>query len=361
LRNTKRSCITSETIFDLADLEEQIRRIETEMGFDGFWSEPQQAQQILGKLNRLKQVRETFQSAGRLCEEVHAYLELLSGEVTDPELESECEEKLKACVEAIDDLELKTYLNGKYDASPCVMTINAGAGGTDAQDWAQMLFRMYARWIEDHHFQCEVVDQMFGEEAGLKSATMMIDGPMAYGLLKNEIGVHRLVRLSPFNANHKRQTSFAAVDVIPQISPDEFTIEIQPQDLKIDTFRASGAGGQHVNKTDSAVRVTHLPTGLVVASQNSRSQLSNKETALKILKTRLQLLQEENFKEKMDELRNNSKLIAWGNQIRSYFLHPYTLVKDHRSDFEDTDADRVLDGHLDPFIRATLIRKSATV
>lgn len=245
-------------------------------------------------------------------------------------------------------------LSGKYDTAPCFFSINAGAGGTDAQDWAQLLYRMYLRWFEKKGYTYEVLEYMEGEEAGIKSATFRVLGDYAYGYLKNEAGVHRLVRLSPFNANNKRQTSFAAVDVTPDVGGGEIEVQIDPKDLKVDTYRSSGAGGQHVNKTDSAVRITHLPTGLVATSQASRSQIDNRETAMSLLKARLYMVLERERKEKLQELRGSVTDIAWGNQIRSYVFHPYKLVKDLRTNYETSDVQGVMDGDLDPFINAKL-------
>jgi peptide chain release factor 2 len=255
---------------------------------------------------------------------------------------------------------LESLLSGQFDTFSCFLNLNAGAGGTDAQDWAQMLYRMFTRWLDKNNYTYTVMDFTPGEEAGLKSATLKVTGTYAYGYLKNEIGVHRLVRISPFNANGKRQTSFAAVDVIPELTEDYKSITINPEDLKIDTYRASGSGGQHVNKTDSAVRITHLPTGLVAQSQASRSQGANKDTAMGMLKSRLIQLMEKEHKDKVEELRNNATDIAWGNQIRSYVFHPYKMVKDHRTNLETSNVDNVMDGDITPFIESNLRVKKAT-
>jgi len=282
------------------------------------------------------------------------FTELLEEDPENQELETELSSLLNTVGKQLDELEIKSLLSGKYDNDPCFFYLNSGAGGTDAQDWTQMLYRMYTRWFEQKGFQYELIDQTLGDEAGLKSATLYIKGDFAYGYAKNEIGVHRLVRLSPFNANNKRQTSFAAVEVVPEINFDEYDLEIDSKDLKIDTYRASGAGGQHVNKTDSAVRITHLPTGIVVQCQNSRSQGANKDTAMKMLKSRLLKVMEEQHKEQINEIRGKSVEIAWGNQIRSYVFHPYKLVKDLRSNTESTDVSAVMDGEIDDFINANL-------
>ncbi len=275
----------------------------------------------------------------------------------DPEsvdIQSEIADHLTRLVGRIDTLEIRSYLSQKYDRYPCYFSLNAGAGGTDAQDWTEMLARMYSRWFDKNGFSVDLVDETPGDEAGLKSVTFRVAGEFAYGLLKTEVGVHRLVRISPFNANDKRQTSFAAVDVVPEITQDFSEFEIPTKDIRIDTFRATGAGGQHINKTDSAVRVTHLPTGLVAQSQASRSQISNRETAINLLKSRLIQLMESQHKAHIDELRGVEKDIAWGNQIRNYVFHPYKMVKDTRTGVETTDVQGVMDGDLDTFVHAQL-------
>jgi peptide chain release factor 2 len=257
----------------------------------------------------------------------------------------------------LDGYEILSFLSGKFDKVNCFLSINAGAGGTDAQDWAQMLLRMYTRWIEKQGYSYEVVDESMGDEAGLKSTTLLVKGEYSYGYLKNESGIHRLVRLSPFNSNNKRQTSFASVEAFPEVKADFSEVDIDPKDLKVDTYRASGAGGQHVNKTDSAVRFTHLPTGITAQSQSSRSQISNRETALSLLKSRLIQVMEKEHKEKVDELRGNLTDIGWGHQIRSYVFHPYKMVKDLRTLVETTDVPGVMNGNLTPFIHANLRNK----
>ena len=277
----------------------------------------------------------------------------------DESAESEIE-TIISCIEPIlTDLETRTLLSGKYDDCSVIVSLNSGAGGTDAQDWTQMLYRMYTRWFESKGFKIEIIDEMMGDEAGLKSVTMLVSGSYAYGFIKNEVGVHRLVRLSPFNANNKRQTSFAALEAVPELNLDLSAYSIDAKELKIDTFRASGAGGQHVNKTDSAVRITHLPTGIVAQSQSSRSQGANKETAMKILMSRLVALLESQHKESIAELKGVSSDIAWGNQIRSYVFHPYKLVKDLRTQVETSDVSGVMDGDLDSFVTAHLRLKAS--
>jgi len=290
-----------------------------------------------------------------LLDEVKVYLELLEeAKEEEPDTITEAQKVLEILISEIDALELLSFLTGKYDKANCIFSLNSGAGGTDAQDWTQMLFRMYTRFFEKKGYEYEVVEYTLGDEAGIKSATLLLKGDLVYGYLKSEIGVHRMVRLSPFNANNKRQTSFAAVDVIPEIENLSKNIQIDTKDLKIDTYRASGAGGQHVNKTDSAVRITHIPTGMVAQSQASRSQGANKETAMKILTSRLVQKLETEHKEKVEELSAGNKEIAWGNQIRSYVFHPYQMVKDHRNNIETSNLQAVMDGDLDMFIEGFL-------
>jgi peptide chain release factor 2 len=266
------------------------------------------------------------------------------------------DEGVARLISDLDDIELKSTLSSEGDRNNAILTINPGAGGTESQDWAQILFRMYTRWAEKSGYKVEVVEYLPGEEAGLKSATLTISGEYAYGYLKGEAGVHRLVRISPFDANKRRHTSFAAILVYPEVSED-IEVEIDDDDLRIDTFRASGAGGQHVNKTDSAVRITHLPTNIVVSCQNERSQQKNRATAMKILKARIYAIKKKEKDEKMDEIIGEKKDIAWGSQIRSYTLQPYQLIKDHRTDYETGNVNAVLDGGLDEFINKYLLFK----
>lgn len=344
----------SETIFDLANKREKVRQLEVEIEHPNFWDDNTAAQKILNRLNRDRALLEKHDELLSEIDDLEVMTELLLEEnVSDTELE-EHRQNIASVANRVADLEVNCLLSGKYDDHDCIFTIQSGAGGTDAQDWADMLFRMFVRWMEQNGYQATVVEVSDGDEAGIKSATINVKGPMAYGYLKQEIGVHRLVRISPFNANGKRQTSFAAVEVIPQLDADYADITIPPDMLKIDTYRASGAGGQHVNKTDSAVRITHVPTGLVAQSQSSRSQGSNKETAMSILKSRLIQLMEAQHKENISDIKGESKDIAWGNQIRSYVFHPYKMVKDHRTDYETSNVDAVMDGDLTPFIHASL-------
>ena len=276
----------------------------------------------------------------------------------DTEAEAEARAKLSEVEAALNQLELQRKLGGEHDAGNAIVTLHPGAGGTEAQDWAEMLLRMYLRWVERHGFKVELVDIQPGEGAGIKSATITVEGPYAYGYLHAEAGIHRLVRISPFDSNARRHTSFASVFIYPQVD-DKVEVEIDEDDLRVDTYRSSGAGGQHVNKTDSAVRLTHLPTGIVVTCQNERSQHKNKSMAMKILRARLYELEKEKQREKMDVLNKTKKDITWGSQIRSYVLHPYRMVKDHRTGVEVGNADAVLDGDLDQFIEAYLQAQAA--
>jgi len=285
-------------------------------------------------------------------------LEELSLEEEDEAALNEATSKLLEIETKVEDLEFKRILGEPEDSSNAIVSINAGAGGTEAQDWADILLRMYLRYAERSGFQTEIVEYQEGDEAGLKGATFLVKGDYAFGYLKAESGVHRLVRISPFDSNKRRHTSFASVFVSPEID-DSIEVDIEEKDLRIDTYRASGAGGQHVNKTDSAIRITHAPTGIVVSCQNERSQRQNKETAMKILRARLYELEREKQREKMDELNSTKKEIGWGSQIRSYVLHPYRMIKDHRTDFETGNVDPVLDGDLAEFIKSYLIYSSS--
>lgn len=348
-----------ETIFEIAQLKQHIRDVESDISQDSFWQDNPGAQSIFIELNRKKEALANYEKVLTVAEDIAAYLDLFEQEKHEPDNDTleEIKGMLGELRSKVDALETQSLLSGKYDQADCIFSINAGAGGVDAQDWASMLVRMYLRWMEKSGYTYEVVDSTLGEEAGIKSTTVLVHGSYAYGYLKNEIGIHRLVRISPFNANGKRQTSFAAVDVIPEIPKDFLDIEIDLRDLKVDTYRASGAGGQHVNKTDSAVRITHLPTGIVSTSQNERSQIANRETAMVILKSRLVQRMEEEHASKISEIRGVSKSIAWGNQIRSYVFHPYSMVKDHRTDYETSDVSGVMDGELNIFIKSMLQSK----
>lgn len=344
-----------ETIFDLAQLSEKVRRQEAELQQDSFWDKQKEnAAQLQALAADKKCISQYFELKQRL-EDVATGLELLAEE-EDEELQQELGFELQQLEKILTEMELESCLSGEYDKGACILSLTAGAGGTDAQDWAEMLMRMYLRYCEKRGFVVDIVEENIGDEAGIKSITFKVSGSYAYGFLKQEAGVHRLVRLSPFNANNKRQTSFAALDVMPQVTQKDLAID--PKDIQVDTFRASGAGGQHVNKTDSAVRVTHLPTKITATCQNSRSQLSNRQTAMDILSARLYSALEVEHKATLKELQGIQKEIAWGNQIRSYVFHPYKLVKDLRTNVELSDLGAVMDGDLDKFIYAMLLQKT---
>jgi len=338
--------------FDPDAVRLRIAELERAMGEPGFWDDQNAAASISTEHSRLTKRLERYE---RLQGEHDDAAELLA---MDPAFEDELAIQLQPFRRELERLQEDALFNGEYDSGDAVVSIHAGTGGTDAQDWAEMVLRMYLRWAEDRGFAAELVEASPGEEAGLKSATFTVKGENAYGVLKAERGVHRLVRQSPFDSAHRRHTAFSQVVVAPLL-PDEADVEIDEMDLRIDTYRASGAGGQHVNKTDSAVRITHLPTGIVVQCQNERSQTSNKQTALRILKSRLVELQEEEREAELAKERGAAQDIGFGSQIRSYVLHPYQLVKDHRTDFEVGNAQGVLDGKLDGFVRAYLLAKAA--
>jgi peptide chain release factor 2 len=339
--------------FDPDRLAHRRDQLEAEMGTPGFWDDQPHAQQVSTEHARLTRRLDRYE---RLQGEFEDARELW--ELGDAELEHEIAASLHSLERELERVQEDALFTGQYDAGDAILEIHAGTGGTDAQDWAEMLLRMYLRWTSDRGFQTELLEASPGEEAGLKSATVAVRGENAYGILKAERGVHRLVRLSPFDAAHRRHTAFAQVVVSPLL-PDDIEIEIDESDLRIDTYRATGAGGQHVNKTDSAVRITHNPTGIVVQCQSERSQTSNKATAMRVLKSRLAELEEERREAELAKERGAAQDIGFGSQIRSYVLHPYQLVKDHRTDFEIGNAQSVLDGRLDGFVHAYLLAKAA--
>jgi len=322
----------------------------------GFWEGGETAQKILKERTLLLESLSPWQEEQKTLEEMEILLQLVEEQGDEKEAQ-ELLGRVQRSEEAIDQIEFRRMLGGTHDPNHAIVSINAGAGGTEAQDWVEMLLRMYLRWAEKREFETKIIDILTGEEAGLKNVTFMVNGHYAYGYLKAETGIHRLVRISPFDAGARRHTSFASVFVIPEVS-DDIVVAIDEKDLRVDTFRSSGAGGQHVNKTDSAVRITHLPTGIVVQCQNERSQHKNKATALKILKARLYEKEMKEKGEKFQELHNSKKEIAWGSQIRSYIMHPYKMVKDHRSNKVIHQADRVMDGEIDELIRAYLLSAS---
>jgi peptide chain release factor 2 len=313
------------------------------------------AQKTTREISELKRIIKRWQGVHALYEDVVVLVELVD-EGEDEDLAGELEAGLSRLQREVDQLELESLLSGEYDASNAILTIHPGAGGTESQDWAAMLWRMYTRWAEDRGYSVEILDYQAGDEAGIKDVTLLIRGLYAYGYLKSEKGVHRLVRISPFDSSGRRHTSFSSVEVLPEIE-DDLTVEINPDDLRIDTYRSSGAGGQHVNKTDSAVRITHLPTGIVVQCQSERSQHANRESAMKILRARLMERQLAEQRAKLESIKGEQQEIAWGSQIRSYVFCPYTMVKDHRTNVEVGNVEAVMDGHLDPFIEAYLKMK----
>ena len=317
-----------------------------------FWDDAEVSQKKMKELKDMKDDMETYQNLVTQMEDMETMIEM-GYEENDPALIPEIQEMLDEFQKDFDNIRIKTLLSGEYDSENAIIKLNAGAGGTEACDWCSMLYRMYSRWADKKGFTLEVLDYLDGDEAGIKSVTFQVNGTNAYGYLKSEKGVHRLVRISPFNAAGKRQTSFVSCDVMPDIKKD-LDVEINDDEIRIDTYRSSGAGGQHINKTSSAIRITHYPTGIVVQCQNERSQFQNKDKAMQMLKAKLYLLKQEENAEKLSDIRGEIKDIAWGNQIRSYVLQPYKLVKDLRTNQEVANADGVLDGGLDPFINAYL-------
>jgi peptide chain release factor 2 len=348
---------TFEAIFDVEAKDKRLEEIGKMMAEPDFWEKGEAAQKILKERSALLDSLSSWKEEKRDLEEMEILLQLIEEQGDEKEAQ-EFIEKLQQSEETISQMEFRRMLGGEHDSSNAIVSINAGAGGTEAQDWVEMILRMYLRWAEKRGFKTEIIDILVGEEAGLKNVTFTVNGDYAYGYLKAETGIHRLVRISPFDAGARRHTSFASVFVIPEIS-DDVVIAIDEKELRIDTFRSSGAGGQHVNKTDSAVRITHLPTGIVVQCQNERSQHKNKATAMKILKARLYEREMKEKSEKLEELHNTKKEIAWGSQIRSYVMHPYRMVKDHRTNRVIHDVDRVMDGDIDELMKAYLLNISS--
>ena len=340
-------------IFDLESRETEVEKLRQKSGAPDFWNDNSSAQAILKKISLIEKELVLWSDLEKRHGDVEVLLEFADS--GDAELE-EVNEELKSYTQIIEEVELKMILGDEQDTQDAIVTIHPGAGGTESQDWAEMLYRMYTRWVEKKDFKKELIDYQPGDEAGMKDVTFEVKGDYAYGLLKAEAGIHRLVRISPFDSNSRRHTSFASVFVYPS-SDEEIEVEIDTNDLRIDTYRASGAGGQHVNKTDSAIRITHVPTGTVAQCQNERSQHKNKATAMKVLKARLYQLEVEKQKEDVQKLEDSKMDIGWGSQIRSYVFHPYNMVKDHRTKEETGNISAVMDGALDNFIRAFLMSK----
>ena len=331
---------------------EEIGVLEAKTTEETFWSDMAAGQKVLQKISQLKNKVAAYE---KLCADYDDTLTLIemANEEEDESLFDEVLDGVNTVLKTMDDMRLSTLLSGEYDNNNAILTFHAGAGGTEAQDWAQMLFRMYNHWADAHGFKTKTLDYLDGEEAGLKSAVMLVEGVNAYGYLKSEAGVHRLVRVSPFDSSGRRHTSFASLEVMPEIS-DDTEVEIRDEDMKVDTYRSSGAGGQHVNKTESAIRITHIPTGIIVACQNERSQHQNREMALKMLKSKLVEIKEREHLEKIEDIKGVQKEIGWGSQIRSYVFMPYTMAKDHRTGYEMGNINAVMDGDLDGFINAYL-------
>ena len=337
---------------DIDAARQEAERLESETAMDGFWNDLARSQKVQ---MRLKQLQNKIARHEKLCSSSEDLVTLceMGQEEEDEEILEELKSEYEVLEKNVEDTRMTTLLSGEYDSNNVILQLHAGAGGTEAQDWAQMLFRMYTRWAERHGFACKTLDYEDGEEAGIKSAAISIEGENAYGLLKSENGVHRLVRVSPFDANARRQTSFAAVEVMPEIENDD-TIEIREEDIEMQVYRASGAGGQHVNKTSSAVRLTHKPTGIVVASQQERSQFQNKDNCMKMLRAKLAELKAQQHAEKISDIKGVQMKIEWGSQIRSYVFMPYQMVKDTRTGYETSQIDNVMDGDLDGFLNAYL-------
>ncbi len=341
------------SLFDIEKLENRLQELEAETVKEEFWQkDSKETGKILAEIKQIKnkvvQYRKTEQETENLIE-----LTELANLDNDEDVAKDIIKSTAKLENEVEKLELQTLLSGKYDKNNAILTLHPGAGGTESQDWAEMLYRMYTRWAVKNGYEVKELDYLEGEEAGVKSVTFEIIGENAYGYMKGEMGVHRLVRISPFDAGGRRHTSFASLEVLPEIT-DDISIDINPDDLRIDTYRASGAGGQHINKTSSAVRITHIPTNTVVACQSERSQIQNRETAMKMLKSKLLNLKEKEQKETINELKGVQKDIAWGSQIRSYVFCPYTLVKDHRTNYEVGNVESVMDGNIDEFIEAYL-------
>ena len=341
--------------FDILNLENKLTELEKETTTENFWNDQKNANKVLSEIKKLKSKCNKYRDLKLELENILELTQLVEQE-NDEDIIKEIISSSRKIEKDFEKFEIQTLFNGKYDENNAILTLHPGAGGTESQDWAEMLYRMYTRWANKNGFEVKELDYLEGDEAGIKSVTFEVIGDNAYGYLKGEAGVHRLVRISPFDAGGRRHTSFTSLEVLPEIT-DDIDIYINPDDIKMDVYRASGAGGQHINKTSSAVRLTHIPTGIVVACQTQRSQLQNKETAMKMLKSKLLDLKEKEQKETIEELKGVQRDIAWGNQIRSYVFCPYTLVKDHRTNFEVGNVQAVMDGEIDGFIESYLKQK----
>lgn len=347
---------SSRSVFDPDKLKSDLEKLHEEQLVPDFYSDSKRVGENGRKVRVCEKKLEQIASLEKAASDLEALVELVE-EFSDEELESELENKLKTFEKNLEDVRLTTLLNGKYDSYNAILTLHAGAGGTEAQDWTEMLFRMYQMYAEKQGWKITIYDILDGDEAGIKSITFLVEGENAYGYLKCEKGVHRLVRISPFDSNARRHTSFASLEVMPQIQ-EAPEIEIRPEDLKVDTYRSSGAGGQHVNKTESAIRITHIPTGIIVACQTERSQIQNRETAMSMLYSKLVEKQEQEEMEKLNQIRGEIKKIEWGSQIRSYVFQPYTMVKDHRTNYETSDINAVMNGDIQQFINIYLIKSN---
>ncbi|MBZ5744984.1 MAG: peptide chain release factor 2 [Clostridium sp.] len=351
LSNLKKSIDEMGLHFDRAGLEKELHELECKMQEPGFWDDSKKAEEVTKKSKLIKDKIENYDKLKSQLDDIEVLKDIM--EEDDIESANEIIQTIKSIEHEIEDYNMKILLSGEYDKNNAIVTLHVGVGGTDANDWTEMLLRMYTRWCENKGYSVETIDLIAGDEAGIKSVTLKVTGEYVYGYLKAEKGIHRLVRISPYNANGKRQTSFASMEVLPELTKEQ-DITIRPDDLKVDTYRSSGSGGQHINKTDSAVRITHIPTGIVVQCQNERSQFSNRETAMEMLKSKLVELKERAHKEKIEDLTGELKDMGWGSQIRSYVFHPYSMVKDHRTNVETSNVNGVMDGDIDLFINAFL-------
>lgn len=356
LDNLKPQVLDLAEAIGLDNINREVNKLESQSSSPDFWNDVSNSQKVLKKISMLKSKSSGYKKLFSAFEDAYALVEI-ADEAEDLSLLDEATQEVNNVKKELESQRLQTLLTGEYDSNNAILTFHAGAGGTEAQDWAEMLYRMYCMWAESHNYKVKTLDYLDGEEAGLKSASVLIEGINAYGFLKSEMGVHRLVRISPFDSSGRRHTSFASLEVMPEIE-DDVNVEISPDDLKMDVYRASGAGGQHVNKTSSAVRLTHIPTGIIVACQNERSQHQNREMALKMLKSKLIEIKEREHLDKIEDIKGVPKEIGWGSQIRSYVFMPYTLVKDHRTGFEVGNVNAVMNGDIDGFINAYLKAES---